>query len=62
MNVLKSFFGFVIAIGFVILGIYLVDKGGKWTVIIGYANIVFFGLVCIACLLGMVKRYKTLKK
>ncbi len=47
MNNFKSFFGFAIAIGFLLLGFYLTNKEEEYQMIIGYVTLVFWSIVLI---------------
>jgi drug/metabolite transporter (DMT)-like permease len=61
MNNFKPLFGFIIALMFVFLGIYLVNKSSHseqstLILILGIACIVFFGGILIAALVKLVKK------
>ncbi len=56
MNTFKPIFGIAIAIIFIIIGFYLIGLGDQLSVIIGYANVIFW-----SCLLLFVA-YKILLK
>ena len=47
MNNLKPLFGISIAILFIILGTRLIEKEDKFTVIVGYANIIFWSFMIL---------------
>lgn len=60
MNNLKPLFGISIAILFIILGINLIAKEDKISIIVGYANIIFFsGLIVFTIIKLLSKRNKT---
>ncbi len=60
MNNLKPLFGISVAILFIILGTHLITKQDKFSVIAGYANIIFFsGLIVITIVKLLSKRNKT---
>lgn len=42
MNTFKPIFGIAIAIIFIIIGFYLIGLGDQLSVIIGYANVIFW--------------------
>ncbi len=50
MKNFKSFLGFAIAIGFIYLGYYLLSDENMLGVIIGYALIIFWGLLLLFAL------------
>ncbi len=41
-NTFKLFYGISIAILFIILGFYLINKGDRFSIWTGYANIIFW--------------------
>ena len=47
MNNFKPLFGISIAILFIILGTHLIEKEDKFTVIVGYANIIFWSAMIL---------------
>jgi hypothetical protein len=60
MNNFKPLFGISIAILFIIIGTNLITKEDKFTVVVGYANIIFFsGLIILAIIKLLSKRNKT---
>lgn len=60
MNNLRPLFGISIAILFIIIGINLISKEDKFTVIVGYANIILFSVLIILAIIKLLsKRNKT---
>ncbi len=59
-GIFKLFYGIGIALLFILLGIYLIQKEDKLSIYIGYANIIFFaGLILLAIIKQLSKRNKT---
>ncbi len=57
MKNFKPLFGIAIALIFVIIGFNLIEKGDQLSVIIGYANVIFW-----SCLILFVARKILIKK
>jgi hypothetical protein len=56
MNNFKPLLSISISILFVMLGIYLIQKEDQNAVIIGYANIIFFGFLILLSVLQLFKK------
>ena len=55
MNNFKPLFGFVLAIGFIVLGFYLILQTEEYKVIFGYVTIVFWSLLLLFALYKKIK-------
>lgn len=56
MNTIKHLMGIGIALFFVGLGIYLIQKEDQNAVVVGYANIIFFSGIIIYAVIKMLKK------
>lgn len=55
MNTIKHLMGIGIALFFVGLGIYLIQKEDQNAIIVGYANIIFFSGIIMYSVIKMLK-------
>ena len=53
-KIFKPLFGIVMALLFVFIGCYLIQKDDKWTQIIGYGNVIFFGGLLIFAIFKLI--------
>lgn len=56
VNFIRSLLGFVIALAFIAMGVYLIRQESTFAVIAGYAGIVFFGLLALFYIYGIIKK------
>jgi len=56
-SIFKLFYGVGIALLFIILGTYLIQKEDKWSVYFGYTNIIFFsGIILFTIIKLLLKK------
>ncbi|WP_035758624.1 hypothetical protein [Flavobacterium tegetincola] len=59
MNNFKPLFGILLAIGFLVLGIYLIQQDEEYKVIVGYSTIAFWSIVLIFAIYKKITTKKT---
>ena len=59
MNNFKPLFGILLAIGFLVLGIYLIQQDEEYQVIVGYSTITFWSIVLIFAIYKKITTKKT---
>ena len=59
MNNFKPLYGILLAIGFLVLGIYLIQQDEEYQVIVGYSTIAFWSIVLIFAIYKKITTKKT---
>lgn len=59
MKNFNPIFGIGIALIFIVIGFYLISIGDQLSVIIGYANIIFWGILILFALFKLITKDKS---